>query len=481
MLLAGAEVGAVPLLDGFGGRDGYGMPDHCVAAGNDNSYAAAGSSEPTPIDLASAFPEGVRFFGRSLTRFYLNTNGNITFAAPLAEPNATPFPVADQPMIAPWWADVDTRGGGSVCYHLAPGLLVVTWHDVGSVGVPSDRRNDFQLVLSSRPACDYPGELNLYFRFNRCEWTGATVAAQVGFDAGNRANYVALPMSRTDAIAEVCRFSNRADGPSGFFHFDLNPPRLFPVCAAGYPCSVPGQTGLCAAGVRRCNGDQEVCVPRRSPEARHCDGLDHDCDGLVDDACPVGQVCDRARCLARCGPANPCPAGTVCTEGGGCIEAACFEVACQQGEHCVGGRCASVCEGVTCRRGQHCVLGRCVDLCTEAFCESPSFCDDDPTSPTSGRCIVRCECERCSDGRTCGVDGRCVAIVAPDAGSVADVSTDLGLATDVAPAVRGRLVDAGCGCRANAYGTRRSVGAVALVAALLARRRRRWGERPDGA
>ena len=83
-LLAGAEAGAVPLLDGFGGPDGYGTPEHCVAAGDDNSYAAPGASEPTPIDLAPAFPAGLPFYGRTLTRFYLNTNGNITFAAPLA-------------------------------------------------------------------------------------------------------------------------------------------------------------------------------------------------------------------------------------------------------------------------------------------------------------------------------------------------------------------------------------------------------------
>jgi hypothetical protein len=42
---------------------------------------------------------------------FVNNNGNITFAQG-AVPTFTPdpFPIATQPMIAPWWGDVDTRG-----------------------------------------------------------------------------------------------------------------------------------------------------------------------------------------------------------------------------------------------------------------------------------------------------------------------------------------------------------------------------------
>jgi hypothetical protein len=57
------------------------------------------------------------------TRFYLNTNGNITFRAGCRPTRRSPFPVADQPMIAPWWGDVDTRGGGQPStqqLHLLP-------------------------------------------------------------------------------------------------------------------------------------------------------------------------------------------------------------------------------------------------------------------------------------------------------------------------------------------------------------------------
>lgn len=81
-------------------------------------------------------------------------------------------------------------------------------------------------------------------------------------------------------------------------------------------------------GLTRCEGDTLGCAQVRFAGARICDGFDHDCDGTIDadDAlCPADQVCVGASCLARCGPANVCPVGRVCTDGG-CTEASCADV-----------------------------------------------------------------------------------------------------------------------------------------------------------
>ena len=47
----------------------------------------------------------------------MNNNGLISFR--VAEPAfaATPFPLRGSALIAPFWGDVDTRGGGSVWYR----------------------------------------------------------------------------------------------------------------------------------------------------------------------------------------------------------------------------------------------------------------------------------------------------------------------------------------------------------------------------
>lgn len=198
-----APAAAVPLLTGFGGPTGYGLPGHCVHPSDDGSYAGpqpGTSATPVPIDLRVAFPPGLNFFGRRYEVFYLNTNGNITLAAPLARPSAVAFPVESQAMFAPWWANVDTRGGGQpsgnvICYHQELNRLVVTWHDVGRRAAGPDLRNGFQMILSTSGVCHRSGELDIEYRYNRCDWAAGEggTAAQVGLDAGNRRNFVALP------------------------------------------------------------------------------------------------------------------------------------------------------------------------------------------------------------------------------------------------------------------------------------------------
>jgi hypothetical protein len=91
------------LVNGLGGPAGFGA--NALAVGDDNSSSA--------IDITSVFgPQGINFFGHNYTSLYINNNGNITFAAPTGQ--FTPSQItagANNPIIAPFWADVDTRAG----------------------------------------------------------------------------------------------------------------------------------------------------------------------------------------------------------------------------------------------------------------------------------------------------------------------------------------------------------------------------------
>jgi cysteine-rich repeat protein len=221
--LASGPAGAVTLLRGLGGPAGFG-PN--VLAPNDD-----GSTEV--ISVAGQFPEGLWFFGSVYRSLYLNNNGNITFNQRLGEFTPQPFPVASQPMIAPFWADVDTRGlpppaSNNVNWFVGPGRFVATWHLVGYYGSHDDLQNSFQLVLTDQRARN-PGDFDVEFRYERCEWTTGDASggmggfggtpAQAGFDAGNLRDFFALPGSFTRGILNVCTTSNV--GVPGLWQFQI--------------------------------------------------------------------------------------------------------------------------------------------------------------------------------------------------------------------------------------------------------------------
>ena len=109
------------LVNGLGGAAGFG--EYVLDRGDDNSSAA--------IDITSVFgPQGLNFFGKDYTSIYINNNGNITFnnASSAFTPNQINAG-ANNPIIAPFWADVDTRGGagrptsGGELHRVRPGVL----------------------------------------------------------------------------------------------------------------------------------------------------------------------------------------------------------------------------------------------------------------------------------------------------------------------------------------------------------------------
>jgi len=65
----------------------------------------------------------------------------------------------------------------------------------------------------------------------------------------------------------------------------------------GTACSTGG-VGVCAAGTTQCVSGAIICVANTSPSAEVCNGLDDDCDGIVDDGstCPLGQTCSAGQC-----------------------------------------------------------------------------------------------------------------------------------------------------------------------------------------
>ena len=219
-LFASNAAQAIGLVSGLGGPRGFGSD--FLNRNDDGSTAGLA----LPFDL---------YFADSMRSvFYVNNNGNITFNSALSSFTPTAFPGAPQPIIAPWWADVDTRNSASgLVWYAAPNAnqMVVTWDQVGYYGSHADKTNSFQLILSRDPG-DTSGAFSAEFRYETLQWTTGDASggsggfggtpAQAGYDnghTGSTAEYFSLPGSRTADILDVVNQSNVSPNTPGLWHF----------------------------------------------------------------------------------------------------------------------------------------------------------------------------------------------------------------------------------------------------------------------
>ncbi len=143
----------------------------------------------------------VNFFGATFRSAFVNNNGNITFGGPLSE--FTPEGLIGSPLriIAPFWADVDTRAAGSSLVTYGKDIVDgrpafgANWVNVGYFDSHDDKLNSFQLVLIDRSDIA-PGDFDIEFNYDRIEWeTGDAsggrgglggTSASAGYSNGSR-------------------------------------------------------------------------------------------------------------------------------------------------------------------------------------------------------------------------------------------------------------------------------------------------------
>ncbi len=169
------------------------------------------------------------------------------------------------------------------------------------------------------------------------------------------------------------------------------------TCSGGGAACDTGKLGKCAEGTMQCKDGTLTCVQNQQPSAETCNARDDDCNGEVDegDLCPTNEVCDRGKCVPKCGVGEfACASGLVCNAEGLCVDPACETVTCNAGEICVAGKCQAPCDGVTCPYGQVCQEGVCVDPCDGLTCDDNYVCE-------FGVCTLKCSCKGCDTGKTC--------------------------------------------------------------------------------
>lgn len=167
-----------------------------------------GATGATPLGFT------VDFFGVLRTTTFVSNNGYVTFDSGQGTftPSGLGAGYSGQPIIAPFFADVDTRGAGSGLTTYGTGMFDgrnafgANWIDVGYYSGRTDKLNSFQTLLVDRGDVGL-GDFDIYFNYDQIQWetggaSGGTnglggTSAAAGYNAGTGApgTYYQLPGS----------------------------------------------------------------------------------------------------------------------------------------------------------------------------------------------------------------------------------------------------------------------------------------------
>lgn len=179
---------ANPIFSGFNGST--------LAANDDGSTGAVG--------LGFTF----NFYGTNYTQTFVNNNGNITFGNPLSTFTPTAINGAtSRPIIAPFFADVDTRGIGSGLVSYGAGAynghtaFGVNYPNVGYFPTSTNLLNNFQLVLVDRSDLA-TGDADIYFNYGSIQFETGSASGGSGGLGGTSAR---------------AGYSNGTGAPGSFF------------------------------------------------------------------------------------------------------------------------------------------------------------------------------------------------------------------------------------------------------------------------
>ena len=244
-----------------------------------NTLAANDDQSTGEITL----PFSVNFFGTTYSSLWVNNNGNVTFTGALSAFTPDPIVTNGVPMIAPFWADVDTTGDGSglVSYGTttfggAPAFCVL-WPNVGYYQGHTDRLNSFQLLLIDRSSGNSPGDFDIMMNYDQVQWETGDASggsgglggspARAGFTNGS-SNAYELPGS---GVAGSFLDSNSSTGLVDNDHGSTQLGRYVYPVRNGVVSTPPGPpTNLSAAA-----GATDVTVTWNPPSDEGSAAVDH--------------------------------------------------------------------------------------------------------------------------------------------------------------------------------------------------------------
>jgi hypothetical protein len=210
---------------------------------DDGTYPCTSEDAGTPPDCTpTTVPLGfnINFYGTEFSGAYINNNGNLTFDAPLSQFTPTALTTFGSPIIAPFFADVDTRAGNTVNYGTATfnghDAFVVNWPGVGCFSENDTVLDDFQAILIDRPDLGtgpLGDDFQIEFNFDSIQWdagedsgggtpscTGAPddESAVVGFSNGTSTSGDSFQLAGSQSSGAFLD----SNGSTGLINNDLN-------------------------------------------------------------------------------------------------------------------------------------------------------------------------------------------------------------------------------------------------------------------
>lgn len=161
---------------------------HDVSRFTDNTLAANDDSSTGSVAIGFT----INFYGTNRSSLFVNNNGNVTFASALS--TFTPFGLTTSsiPIIAPFFGDVDTRGGGSGLVQYGQdtidgrNVFGVNWIRVGYFGSHTDKLNSFQLIITDRSDIA-AGDVDFEFNYDQIQWETGDASGGSGGLGGSSA------------------------------------------------------------------------------------------------------------------------------------------------------------------------------------------------------------------------------------------------------------------------------------------------------
>ena len=420
--------------------------------------------DPEAPDLCTADPSvpqsigfAVNFFGQQQDTVFINNNGNVTFDAPLFVYTPFNLTVTDRVIVAPFFADVDTRGAGSNVVTYGTDFInghkafAVNWDGVGYFDRGDVPLNSFQVVFIEREDVA-PGDFDMEFNYETIGWDAGDLnvgidgqAARVGFAhapvtafelAGSGTAATFVDSNLTTGLIH----GSLGSGTLGRYFFRIRNGIVIEcqddlACDDGNPCT----TDVCER-----DPDQLVGECKNTPVQ----------DGVP---CDDGNACTTSACQsASCQTTDEvvCEASDQCHDVGTCDPET---GTCSNPERPKGTPCD---DANACTQSDACNAGTCVGA-DPVVCEATDQCHDPGSCDTdTGICspqTPRADGVGCDDGNACTQSDACQAGVCVGADPVvcdlADqchdpgfCNTDTGTCTAPTPKTNGTGCDDGDAC-----------------------------------